>query len=57
MARIAVRIPRVTGRFDNISIFLNRTAVRSSGQRGTEKAVDDRAVRLRLPREFLNTIL
>lgn len=31
----------------------NRTAVRSSGQRGTEKAVDDRAVRLRLPREFL----
>lgn len=31
----------------------NRTAVRSSGQRGTEKEVDDRAVRLRLPREFL----
>lgn len=40
-----------------ISIFLNRTAVRSSGQRGTEKAVDDRAVRLRLPREFLKHII
>lgn len=34
-------------------LLYNRTAVRSSGQRGTEKAVDDRAVRLRLPREFL----